>query len=733
MKGKMSSMWRVVIALALVLSFSLVTAAPVSASAVTQPTVTVSPNTTLLAAKYTINFKVVSTLAADSSTITITFTDYDADSGTTPAASTFDIGEITVNGAYVSATPTDSGTDGYVIETPVDIAGGASVEVIFESTFAIKNTDPGSRTLTVLTSEDTVATSKTYIIAGYTGKPCSLYTNKGVFVNSYNDITAAIAGITSGQTYWTIEVSSDYDSATTPETFPINVNVEGTTIKSIDGAASTEILGSSANGAGIVNLNAANVTLGGPDCGFTIKGKTGATTYAAVLFTDSSSNVTVQGNILTGNLGSHAIKDLNVGDGCVMTIKDNIISTTVAPADGAQACTWLYPKPGSLIDNNEASGFVVGMSTYGTSTSATGSWANPITISNNTSYGHYYEGMCADGYYDGDTYTHIIFRGNECYSNGGNGINISTDADYVIVTGNSLYNNEGAGLRVHASFEDPTHAYVFGNNIYGNASTVGDDTTDDYGILNLAYATGIVPADHNWWGDASGPSSGTGSYASTATGSGDAVSRDVTYTPWLGASISAADYYCLTTAKSLNCGSTVGVDVTSSHVISYIGVAHYTANPQGTPGFTALDFFDVYAYSGTWTLATIKLYNDGVTSSSKAYFWSDTQGAWVECTEQGVGSGYVWVNARTYNAEFPERVPVLTDLQGTPFAISSEEAVTKGDFDGDGDIDLGDFVEFATAYGSSTGDASYNAIGDFDDSGDVGLADFVEFATAYGA
>jgi len=56
----------------------------------------------------------------------------------------------------------------------------------------------------------------------------------------------------------------------------------------------------------------------------------------------------------------------------------------------------------------------------------------------------------------------------------------------------------------------------------------------------------------------------------------------------------------------------------------------------------------------------------------------------------------------------------------------------KGDFDGDGDIDISDFVLFATAYGSELGDDHYNPIGDFDDDADIDIFDFVNFAAAYG-
>jgi len=56
----------------------------------------------------------------------------------------------------------------------------------------------------------------------------------------------------------------------------------------------------------------------------------------------------------------------------------------------------------------------------------------------------------------------------------------------------------------------------------------------------------------------------------------------------------------------------------------------------------------------------------------------------------------------------------------------------KGDFDGDDDIDIYDFVLFAAAYGSESGDPNYNPVGDFDDDGYINIFDFVLFAADYG-
>ena len=68
------------------------------------------------------------------------------------------------------------------------------------------------------------------------------------------------------------------------------------------------------------------------------------------------------------------------------------------------------------------------------------------------------------------------------------------------------------------------------------------------------------------------------------------------------------------------------------------------------------------------------------------------------------------------------------------FALAryGEGDVINGDFDGNNCIELYDFVEFAGAFGSCTGDTNYNLKGDFDDNGCVELYDFVEFAGVFG-
>ena len=84
--------------------------------------------------------------------------------------------------------------------------------------------------------------------------------------------------------------------------------------------------------------------------------------------------------------------------------------------------------------------------------------------------------------------------------------------------------------------------------IYFNNATLAAQTIDikyndisgngTWGIYNTYTAGADVVAKYNWWGDATGPGAGTGTYASlTARGSGDNVSVEATWEPWLHKSL----------------------------------------------------------------------------------------------------------------------------------------------------------------------------------------------------
>lgn len=90
------------------------------------------------------------------------------------------------------------------------------------------------------------------------------------------------------------------------------------------------------------------------------------------------------------------------------------------------------------------------------------------------------------------------------------------------ITDNTLY-----GVWLHTAEPAAQTVTIKYNDLSGNG---------EWGIFNdwtetVAYD---VVATYNWWGHISGPSAGTGTYASTALGSGDAMSREVaTWDPWL--------------------------------------------------------------------------------------------------------------------------------------------------------------------------------------------------------
>jgi len=122
----------------------------------------------------------------------------------------------------------------------------------------------------------------------------------------------------------------------------------------------------------------------------------------------------------------------------------------------------------------------------------------------------------------------VTVEGNEIYNCGSeNGaIYLAYAISDVTIQGNSVHDNvlktskrtTTAGILLENRVDAASVTINF-NNIYNNTP---------YGVTNEAAAQ--VDATNNWWGDASGPT-----HATNSGGSGDAVSNNVAYSPWLGA------------------------------------------------------------------------------------------------------------------------------------------------------------------------------------------------------
>lgn len=706
------------IALALVLSFSVV-ALPVSAAtSVGTVTVTVSPNTqNWVGAQHTILFNTSSSGAlAVGNGIWVDFTGYTtALGGNVPK--TYSTGDVTVNGAQVSggnvnlqtamALSNDAGTAGThtVVEilTPVDISAGGPVEIIFNIAADIKNPNAdGAATLDVETSSDvTQTTSTAYVIAGSTGGRVSLYNAYDVFVNSYNTITLAEAAAAQ---YYDIEVSA----GTYIE--DVTVNVPDLTLESTDGPGTTTIRGTmliqpaadrcvigGAAGLGFTfdggDLKLINIRSGGAGVTNAVDVTISHNTFDTTL-TASSNGILVQDGPIEGltvsnndftivdqyDMGIYCAKESNIKKA---TISDNTFTAPGYPLDTSamELCT-----PDIQLANDDC---IISGNTI------TGAWSGCV-IGYGSSAGYGLE----DG---GGAVLSVLKISGNTFDSCVNGLDmcsaVQTGGDQrVIIVGNTFTDCTYYGFDVdYGSVPitgdgnlDPSDWTVKFNNFSGNT---------EYGLYNNVGDD--LDVSHNWWGDATGP-------GGEGTGSGDLITTYVTpYIPCLGASVSTADY--TDSALNLYCQSTVGVDVVSTDAATAIGVAKYTGNPQGVhehlASFTALSYSDVYALASDWTgdVVTIKIYDDGVTSSSKISFWSDTTSSWVECYEQGASSGYVWARVRPYTAVYPDRVPVLTDLVGLPFAISTTgvvEPTEPADYDDDssGVIEIDELLDAISDY-----------------------------------
>jgi len=233
----------------------------------------------------------------------------------------------------------------------------------------------------------------------------------------------------------------------------------------------------------------------------------------------------------------------------------------------------------------------------------------------------------------------------------------------VEITGSTISDN-GIGILVFSDSTQEAHL----NNIAGNSE----------GVVNAGIVT--VDATRNWWGDASGPFN-----PHSNLGTGDYVSDNVDFEPWLG-SESVTQTVENATLNAIEIADTeVEVDGTAT-----VTVAQYEENPGGSAptGFSSLDkYIDVYVPDTTEvTELEIRLYYTdaelaaaGVDDESllQLLWWDGAE--WDECSDSGVNttstngySGYMWAKIRN------NTTPSLAQLQGTEFGGYAGPSETPG-------------------------------------------------------
>jgi len=252
-----------------------------------------------------------------------------------------------------------------------------------------------------------------------------------------------------------------------------------------------------------------------------------------------------------------------------------------------------------------------------------------------------------------DAIENVTIRGATLSENGRHGLNLvyiytgsnNPEMTDVKIEFSNIYANGGSGVRVWSWWVDMEITEVF-------------------------------DATHNWWGANDGP-------GGAGPGSGDAVSANVDYDPWLTAAVAGAKSGAIPPLDELDATTEADtvVIVTGSATVT---VARYEDNP-GT-GFSGDigKYIDVHIEpTDGVTEVEIRLYYTNreirglAESSLRLYWWDGLE--WVQCSDSGVNttdtddySGYIWAKIRG------DTTPSLDDLTGTPFCGGGSPRIVGG-------------------------------------------------------
>jgi len=283
----------------------------------------------------------------------------------------------------------------------------------------------------------------------------------------------------------------------------------------------------------------------------------------------------------------------------------------------------------------------------------------------------------------GNTIDTVKRRGIELVLEGGSGDSSITSVDVV--------QNTVTNARVGVDMRTPSGGDISSVDIYRNdlrnnkfGTRFESDTTNDIAVTHNVYEGNtnyairsinedLLVATDNWYGDASGPT-----ISSNPGGSGDAVSENVTYDPFLTRTVEVGD-------AAAPIGETATVDVTAdaANVAGYELTVEFNESALEVTDVAGADLSD----------PTVDVDNEnGVVSFTQA----ETSGsdeptlARIDFNVTDAGESNVTVD----NAD-----SALFDVDGESISsVSYEKGVVEndepgdGDVDGDGNVDAGDVV-----------------------------------------
>jgi len=468
----------------------------------------------------------------------------------------------------------------------------------------------------------------------------------------------------------TILVAAGLYNITKPasEYADILVNKENLTLKAMNPAATladpwdpseASIIVASGNVANVVNIAADGVTFDG----FTLSGDEFAAVFGINIYdwidwklynncvvknnyiTNCSCGILAAGddhNISNNICNSNELNGINIYNSDNVTIKDNIC---VSNGFG------IYLWSSNVI-------FIVVVGGIGIVDSAN------VTIEDNICNSNKRTGI---GIVDS---ANVTIEDNTCDSNG-YGIYLNSSSD-IVIRFNTLSNNtaEDSGVHVGSGCEDILISF---NNIYGNSP---------YGVYNDP-SNSLVNATHNWWGDASGPGPG---------GSGDNVSDNVAYEPWLGAPLELPGHYETLSAGTHTVDASAEADTKVTLNLTgdtEIYVAIYESQPfpdEPFPDEALGKWIDIHVSDPdnvTWPIYVEVTYTDaevaaaGIDESTLGLYYYKVEDTFHRCSDTGVNiaENFIWAKVNKTEAmglvgkEFgaggnpiPERVPALTPI-----------------------------------------------------------------------